>query len=57
MLKSTLRETATTVGSARVNGNREFVVLYINDGKIYRISISSLKELLKGKKRFIGILG
>ncbi len=55
--KSILEDTSTVVGSTRINERKDFINLYINDGKIYKVSIASLEELIKGKKRFIEVLG
>lgn len=38
------------IGSVRLNKTRESVILYFNDGKICKISLNSLKNLVEEKK-------
>jgi hypothetical protein len=54
--ESVLNDPDTPVGSARINEKGKFVKLYINNGKVYKISVSLLEELVKGKKQFIEVL-
>jgi len=43
------------VSSARISKNGRFIILCFEKGKVYGISVSSLKELLEGKREVIEI--
>jgi len=41
------------VGSVRLSKTRKSIILYFNDGKICKISLNSLKNLVEEKKTHV----
>jgi len=43
------------VGSVRLSKTRKSIILYFNDGKICKVSLNSLKNLVEEKKTHVTI--